>query len=169
MISIVLGRYDLAWAVGIAATATLVYFASHTPEPARTGLDLVAAVCEGDGRERAELIEAHVVATLEVWSSDGVGDEQARTLERRQLVAELLAFNAARPHCACSLEDWRTRPEDNGSQWLEGTLEYSDSQASDLHVQRRPLRALFRDVASQPRLERLVLGPIERRQPEARP
>ena len=48
-------------------------------------------------------------------------------------------------------------------------LEYSDSQPSDLHGRRRSLRALFREVGGEQRLERLVLGPVERRLPEARP
>jgi hypothetical protein len=162
------GWHELAWGIGVGAAAVAAFMLFRTPEPARTGLELVAMVC-GSRAERAQGVERHVAAPLAVSIaelSDGAG-EHSQSPE--QLIRELEQLNAAWPHCAFSLRDWTIRSAAPGSAWLEGSLEYSESQPSDLHGQRRALRALFRDVDQTPRLERLQIGPIERREPEARP
>jgi hypothetical protein len=161
------GWHELAWVIGVSGAALAAFMLFRTPEPARTGLELVAMVC-GSRAERAQGVERHVAAplTVSIVELSDVGGEHS--LSPEQLMRELDQLNAAWPGCAFSLHDWMIRPAANGA-WLEGSLEYSESQPSDLHGQRRALRALFRDVDETPRLERLQIGPIERRDPEARP
>ena len=183
------GWADAAWALGIAAAAIGAWFFFRTPEPARTGLELIARVCAGRAA-RLEALERHVADPLELSAAPGGEPEGEHTLSHAELEARLDERAALAPGCEFELEDWSIRPGPRGSAWLEGDLVYSDSQPSDLHARRRPLRALFREVSagaragedgargtSQPetsgekvqRLERVVLGPFERHLPEARP
>jgi hypothetical protein len=161
------GWGDAIWATCIGVAALAAYFIFRTPEPARTGLELVARVCERSPA-RAEAVALHVADPFElVVPEDDAGTE--RTLSHADLAAELARLDAFFPGCAFSLVEWSIRPGARGTAWLEGSLEYSDSQPSDLHGQRRPLRMLFREERGKQRLVRAVLGPVERRLPEARP
>ena len=163
------GWQDLVWALGIAGAAVAAFYLFRTPEPARTGLELVRAVC-GSPEERRDLLERHVVDPLDVRALDPSEELEAeREYSRDELSRELTTLNAAWPSCTFTLQDWTLRPHTSGAQWLDGTLEYSASEATDLHRQRREVRALFRDVDGQPRLERVILGELERNLPEAGP
>jgi hypothetical protein len=162
------GWRDGVWAIGVAGAALAAYFIFRTPEPARTGLDLVALVC-ARSPERAAALERHVAEPLELVVPPEDALEGDRAMSHSALTAELTRLDVFFPGCSFSLEDWTIRPGSAGSAWLEGTLAYSDSQPSDLHGQRRPLRALFADSGGVWRLERVVLGRVERRVPEARP
>ncbi len=165
------GWAEAAWAAGIGLGAIAAFFIFRTPEPARTGLSLVALVCERSP-ERAEAVARHVADPLRLTAAGldpTVADEEERRLSHAELAGELAQLDAFSPGCAFSLMDWSIRPGPSGTAWLEGMLESSDSQPSDLHAARRPLRALFRDVGGEQRLERVVLGSAERRLPEARP
>jgi hypothetical protein len=166
------GWADVAWALAIAAAALGAWFFFRTPEPARTGLDLIASVCARRS-SRLEAVERHVADPLELSASPGAEPEGEHTLSHVELHARLDELSALAPDCAFELEDWSIRPGPSGSAWLEGELVYSDSQPSDLHARRRSLRALFREVNASgeklQRLERVVLGPFERHLPEARP
>lgn len=159
----------MVWALGIAAAAVAAFYLFRTPEPARTGLELVRAVC-GSLEERRDVLERHVMEPLDVRALEPTELLEAeREYSREELSGELATLNAAWPSCTFSLRDWSLRPHTAGAQWLDGTLEYSASEATDLHRQRREVRALFRDVDGQPRLERVILGELERNLPEARP
>jgi len=159
------GWGDVVWVTCIGVAALAAYFIFRTPEPARTGLELIALVCERSP-ERAEALVRHVADPLQLL----VPEEGAeRTLSQSDLGDELARLDAFFPGCSFNLVEWSIRPGARGAAWLEGELWYSDSQPSDLHGQRRPLRALFREEGGQQRLERVVLGPVERRLPEARP
>ena len=162
------GWHELAWTIGVFGAALGSFMLFRTPEPARTGLELVAVAC-GSRAERAQWVGRHMAAPLAVNIAElsDTGGEQSYSPEG--ILLELEQLNAAWPQCAFSLHDWAIQPAANGSAWLEGSLEYSESQPSDLHGRRRAVRALFRDVADTPRLERLRVGPVERREPEARP
>lgn len=165
---------DAIWAAAVLAAATAAYFIFRTPEPARTGLDLLDLVCS-PGAARAAAIEQHVADPLELslpaedLPRRDTGGGAERELSRAEVAAELRTFDALARGCSFSLEDWQIRDAPGGAAWLEGTLSYSDSQPLDLHGSRRPLRALFREVRGEQRLERVVVGPLERRLPEARP
>lgn len=163
-----LGWADAAWAVGIAGAATLAYFAFRTPEPARTALLLLDLVCERSP-ERADAFARHVADPLELRLPEDEVAEAERQLSRDELAAEVERLDRHFPRCSFSLDDWEIRDGAAGSVWVEGVLEYSQSQPMDLHGTRRPLRALFREVGGEQRLERVLLGPVERRLPEARP
>jgi hypothetical protein len=163
------GWQDLVWALGVAAAAVAAFYVFRTPEPARTGLELVRVLC-GSAEERRALLERHVVEPLEVRALDPSEELEAeREYSREELSRELTTLNAVWPSCTFSLRDWTVRAHTKGAQWLEGTLEYSASEASDLHRQRREVRALFREAEGQQRLERVILGELERSLPEARP
>jgi len=162
------GWQDVAWAVAIAAAALGTWFFVRTPEPARTGLELIAQVCARPAT-RLQALERHVADPLEVSGAPGGEPEGERSLSHAELAERLDELAALAPGCAFELEDWALRPAARGSVWLEGDLVYSDSQPSDLHARRRPLRALFREAGGVQRLERVVLGPFERHLPEARP
>jgi len=166
------GWADVAWAVAIAAAGLGAWFFFRVPEPASTGLDLIASVCARRS-SRVEAVERHVADTLELSAAPGGEPEGEHTLSHAQINARLDELVALVPGCAFELEDWAIRTGPAGSAWLEGDLVYSDSQPSDLHARRRPLRALFREVRlggeKVQRLERVVLGPFERHVPEARP
>jgi hypothetical protein len=162
------GWQDAAWGVGVAAAAVAAFFIFRTPEPARTALDLVALACS-PSPDRNAAVERHVAEPLQlIVPSEGALPGEGE-LSRASLVAELGRLNAFVQGCSFSLEDWTIRAGSAGNAWLEGTLEYSNSQPSDLHGQRRPLRASFAEVSGVWRLERLVLGRAERNLPEARP
>lgn len=152
--------------MGLAALAA--YFIFRTPEPARTGLDLIDLVCSRSS-ERAQAVAQHVADPLELSFPEGEVSEPERQLSRRDVAEELARLDAFATGCSFSLDDWSIRAGTPPSAWLEGVLTYSQSQPGDLHGQRRPLRARFSERSGVQRLERVVLGPIERRLPEARP
>lgn len=162
------GWRDAAWAIGVLAAAVAAFFLFRTPEPARTGLDLIALVCSRTP-ERAAALERHVAEPLELVVPPEDALESDHEMSRAALAAELTRLDVFAPGCSFRLDDWTTHVGTPGTAWLEGTLEYSESQPSDLHGQRRSLRALFRDVGGVQRLERVVLGRAERSLPEARP
>jgi hypothetical protein len=163
-----LGWADAAWAVGIGAAAVAAFFVFRTPEPARTGLLLVDLLCERSP-ERAAAVARHLAEPLELTVPRDEALEAERELSHADVAAELDRLARFFPRCSFRLDDWSIRDAAAGSAWLEGVLEYSESQPGDLHGQRRPLRALFREVGGEQRLERVLLGPVERRLPEARP
>jgi hypothetical protein len=162
------GWRDAAWAAGVAGAAVAAFFIFRTPEPARTALELVALMCR-QSPERGAALERHVTEPLELVVPPEDALEEDRAMSHTALAAELTRLDVFAPGCSFSLEDWTLRAGSAGTTWLEGTLAYSDSQPSDLHGLRRPLRALFRDAGGVWRLERLVLGRLERTLPEARP
>jgi hypothetical protein len=163
-----LGWADAAWAVGVSAAAVAAFFIFRTPEPARTGLMLVELICERSP-ERAAAVARHLAEPIELTFPPDDTLEAERQLSHADVAAELGRLDRTLPRCSFSLDDWTIRDAASGSAWLEGVLEYSESQPFDLHGQRRPLRALFREVGGEQRLERVLLGPVERRVPEARP
>jgi hypothetical protein len=163
-----LDRWDALWAVGIGGLAAAAFFAFRTPEPAQTGLDLIALVCSPTA-ERTAAVQHHVAEPLELAFPPGEALDGERTYTHASLLADLEQLDAYFPGCSYGLENWGIRAAPPGAAWLEGTLVFSDSQPSDLHGQRRPLRALFREVGGEQRLQRVILGPLERRLPEARP
>jgi hypothetical protein len=159
---------EVAWASVASLAAVVVYYACQTPEPARTGLELVAAVCDASASSLAPLIEQHVAARFELQD----GEHEPRSFTRNDLSLALVELRATWPTCQLDLEDWQVRASGSGTTWLEGTLVHSKSQASDLHARRRSVRALFRDAGAEgrgPWLERVILAPVARHEPEARP
>jgi hypothetical protein len=163
-----LGWADAAWAVGIVAAATAAFFVFRTPEPARTALLLLDQICERSP-ERSAAIAPHLAEPLEVTFPPDEALQAERQLSHADVANELDRLNRFFPSCSFRLDDWTISDAAGSAAWLEGVLEYSESQPSDLHGQRRPLRALFREVHGEQRLERVLLGPVERRLPEARP
>jgi hypothetical protein len=163
-----LGWADAAWAVGIGAAAVAAFFVFRTPEPARTALLLLDLLCERSP-ERSAAVARHLAEPLELTVPPDDALEAERQLSHADVATELDRLARFFPRCSFSLDDWSIRDAAGGSAWLEGVLEYSESQPGDLHGQQRPLRALFREVGGEQRLERVLLGPVERRLPEARP
>jgi hypothetical protein len=156
----------LAVLVGVGLGLTVF----RTPEPARTGLALLTLLCsERRPSERQRQLERGVASELEFELEADSGEVQVRSYTERELPDLLAEFNALRPRCEVSLRDWRVRDGAAGHSTLEGELEYSESQVGDLHAERRTLRAQFRSERGGVRLERIRLGPVERRLPEARP
>jgi len=142
----------------------------RTPEPARTGLGLLELVCsERRPSERRRQLERGLRNELELELETDTGEVETRSYTEPELLDTLAEFNARHPRCEVSLHDWRIRDGAAGHSALEGELEYSESQVGDLHAERRSLRALFRVEPGGVRLERVRLGPVERRVPEARP
>jgi hypothetical protein len=163
-----LDRRDTVWAVAIGGLATAAFFVFRTPEPAQTGLELIALVCSPTP-ERAAAVQRHVAEPLELALPAEDTPDAERTYTHAALLADLEQHDAYFPGCSYALDNWVIRAAPPGAAWLEGTLVFSDSQPSDLHGQRRPVRALFREVGGEQRLERVILGAVERRLPEARP
>ena len=163
-----LGLADAAWAVGVLGAAVAAFFLFRTPEPARTGLDLIDLLCTPSAA-RGEAIARHVLEPLQLILPPEDAADGELQLSRDELGQKLAWLDVAFPGCSFRLEDWNIRPGAGSAAWLEGMLEYSNSQPSDPHGRRRSLRMLFREVGGAQRLERVVLGPVERRLPEARP
>src|SRR5688572_33110823 len=107
------GWFDVLWMLGIGAAMVAAYFIFRTPEPARTGLELVALVCERSP-ERAEAITRSVEDPLSLLLPEDEGGE-ARTLTHADIRAELQRLDAYFPGCAFSLEDWSLRPGAGGT------------------------------------------------------
>jgi hypothetical protein len=153
-------------ALGVAA---LVAYAWVTPEPAGTALRLVAGVCGAGPAQGAALARDHladVVVLVAGRQGQGEPEQRLSPAEALALVADL---RLGAPQCSLSLVDWQTAPGAAGTVWVSGALEFSQSQAGDLHARRRAVRGLFRMSTGEPRLQRLELGPAERTLPEARP
>jgi hypothetical protein len=164
----VLGRHELWWVLAVGGAAVGSFFLFRTPEPARSGLTLLESAC-GAPADRAALVERHVAESLVLDLADVPDVDAERRYSRSELLEQLMRLDELWPGCAVRLDDWRLRPQADGAEWLEGVLVYSESQPGDLHGNRRRLRALFRTRGGVPQLERLILGPVERRLPEARP
>ena len=113
-----------------------------------------------------DVLEGHLGSRVEVI----VADAEQSTFERAELIQRLLELRAAYPSCYLELLDLEVeRGEQASLARLSGELEYSQSEASDLHAARRPFEALFRSTGKSYRLERVELGPLRRAPPEARP
>ena len=162
-------RRAAGWAA-LAAALLLGFLAFRTPEPARTAFALLASVCsDRSPRERERQLGEHVAErlTLEIADDEQLWSKQH--LSRADLLARLEELDLSQPHCQLELEVMGVRSAGDISEWLDGELEYSDSQAGDLHAELRSVQALFRGVGDRRRLEHLRLGAPERRLPEARP
>jgi hypothetical protein len=160
-----------AWLGSALALAVLIVAAVlRTPEPARTALTLANSVCgERSPREREHEIAEHVAEYLMVDIEDTEAGWLSLRYSRSELFEQLAQFDAARPHCQLQLDDWSIQNAADGTEWLTAELEFSESQASDLHAERRSLRAQFRSSDDRRRLERVRLSAPQRRLPEARP
>lgn len=184
------GWQELVWLTAVLGGAVFAYHACQAPEPARTALTLASAVCDAAPRDREQLIAAHVAPVLEV--EDAEQGAEVRSWSRAELSAKLRELDVMRPSCEVSLRDWELRAPTRGAVWVEGVLDYSASQPSDLHALRRNVRALFSAPPAEHRatadergegprrdssrsseenlvLTRLELGPVQRHDPEARP
>ncbi|HKO92402.1 MAG TPA: hypothetical protein VJU61_14665 [Polyangiaceae bacterium] len=150
---------------GAVAFGAALFF--REPEPARTALELVDVACGASATERRRILTEHVEGALEV-ALDNTGNSEF-TWTQDEVVLQLAQLDALSPHCQLSLHDYSVRRDGDGSEWLEGDLDFSASQFGDLHAERRRVRAQFRRSGDQVRLARLLLGPVERRVPEARP
>ncbi|HVZ34389.1 MAG TPA: hypothetical protein VG963_18300 [Polyangiaceae bacterium] len=148
----------------------LAALALRTPEPARSGLQLLGLVCSQRRlSEQRNLLSLRVSEPFELQISGEPEAESELRLTRAELSERLSEFNVLHPRCEVSLRDWRIRSAGDAAEWLEGELEFSESQAGDLHAEHRSLRAEFRVRGHEVRLERALVGPPERRLPEARP
>ena len=148
----------------------LAALALRAPEPARSGLELLGLVCSQRRlSEQRSQLSLHVGEPFELQIAGEPEAEEELHLTRAELSERLSEFNVLHPHCEVSLQNWRIRSAEGGGEWLDGELEFSESQAGDLHAEHRSLRAQFRVRGSEVRLERALVGPPERRLPEARP
>jgi hypothetical protein len=176
---------------GAVAFGASIFF--REPEPARIALELADVACGASAGEQRRVLAEHVEGTLEVeidesGSDDGeptefdrlragLSADRARAKDgssefawtQTELAMKLAELNALSPHCRLSLHDYSLHDGNDGSEWLDGDLDFSAAQLGDLHAERRRVRAQFRRSGSELRLERLLLGPVERRVPEARP
>jgi len=159
-------------AAGWASLAALLLsvFAFRTPEPARTAFALVASVCsERSPRERERQLGEHVAERLTFEIEDAEQGWSKQHFSPADLLARLEELDLTRPRCQLELEVSALRSAADGSEWLDGELEFSDSQAGDLHAELRHVQAQFRTVGDRRRLEHIRLAAPERRLPEARP
>jgi hypothetical protein len=168
-----LGWRELTWAGLAVLCAVVTYYACQTPEPTRTALELAAAACDTTPSQQRQLLERHVAPDVEIEIADrGVEIKSRDELARR--LGELRGMRGRGFRCQIELRDVTLEPASGGGAWLEATLQWSDSQPSDLHARPRPLRALFRESKGSEgdavqRLERARVGEAVRSEPEARP
>jgi len=181
------------WGAGGGVVALGVMLLFRDPEPARTALELVDVACGASPAEQRRLLKEHIADTLQVEiDHGGEDDDEPSALERAraglsprsartdddaseftwtqaEVSQKLAELNALSPHCRLSLSNYSLHAASDGSEWLQGDLDYSASQPGDLHAERRRVRAQFRRSGDDVRLEHLLLGAVERRVPEARP
>lgn len=151
--------------LAVACIGALLMFSSES-EPLVTARALAQAICPtpNTGVER-DVLSRHLAERVDVALSD-----DQTLFERADLIERLAQLRATYPSCALELVDVRATPgESAGSFRVRGDLEYSESEASDLHAARRELDATFRGSGKEYRLERVELGPVRRPPPEARP
>jgi len=144
-------------------------FAFRTPEPVRTAFALVAGVCNARSQfVRDRLLDSYVAEcpTLQVEDDEHVWSK--RRLTRDELLEQLDQVVLWHPRCQLELEVTGVSGAE-GSEWLEGELQFSESQAGDLHAEWRSLIAHFETVGGRRKLARLMLFAPERSLPEARP
>ena len=161
-------RRALPW-VALPALPLIGYFAFRTPEPARTAFALVEAVCNvRSARARDLLLDAYVAESPTLQLEDDDHGWSKRRLTRDELREQLDQILLAHPRCQLELEVTGVRgPE--GSEWLTGELQFSESQAGDLHAEWRSVQVHFETVLGRRQLERVLLFAPERSLPEARP
>ncbi|MET0409929.1 MAG: hypothetical protein ABW217_01470 [Polyangiaceae bacterium] len=150
----------------LAAVGALLLLLSES-EPARTARGMAQAICPtpGDALGR-DVLEQHLGGRIEVV----VADAEQSTFERAELIERLVELRAAYPSCYLDLLQVEVSEGGQASLALvTGELEYSESEASDLHAARRLFEATFRSSGKSYRLERIELGPLRRTPPEARP
>jgi hypothetical protein len=136
-------------------------------EPLPTAREIAQAICPtpGDALGR-DVLEQRLGGRVDVV----VAGEEQSTFERAELVARLAELRAAYPSCYLDLTEVEVeRGEQASLAMVSGELEYSDSEATDVHAARRPFEATFRSSGKSYRLERIELGPLRRSPPEARP
>jgi hypothetical protein len=135
-------------------------------EPLATARDIAAAVCpDTDAPVAADVLRTDLAGEVELL----VAGADSGSFTTMELVARAEELRFAYPRCTIAIVDARAAAPQQGSARLSGALEYSASEASDVHAQRRKFDAWFRESADGFVLERLRLGPQERPPPEARP
>lgn len=149
----------------VACAGALLMFSSES-EPIVTARALAQAICPtpsmGVGRD---VLSRHLAERVEVTLED-----DRTTFEQANLIERLVQLRATYPSCALDLVDVQAAPgESVGSFRVRGDIEYSESEASDLHAARRDIDATFRVSGKEYRLERVEFGPVHRPPPEARP
>jgi hypothetical protein len=150
----------------LAAVGALLLLLSES-EPALTARAIAQAICPtpGDSLGR-DVLEQHLGGRIEVV----VADTEQSTFERAELIERLVELRAAYPSCYLDLLEVEVHEGGQASlALLSGELEYSQSEAADLHAARRPFEARFRSTGKSYRLERVELGPLRRAPPEPRP
>ena len=144
------------------------FFAVRTPEPARTAFALVAGVCNTSSpRARARLLDAFVAEYVNLQIEDEHGWTQRR-LRRDELSEQLDEILMGHPRCQLELEVSAVSAVGSSEQ-LAGKLQFSESQAGDLHAESRGVVVLFETVRGERRLASVVLSARARSLPEARP
>lgn len=150
----------------LAALGALLLLLSES-EPIPTARAIAQALCPTPGETLGQdVLEQHLGSRVEVV----VADAEQSTFERAELIQRLVELRAAYPSCYLDLLQVDVDESDTASLALvSGELEYSESEAADLHAARRPFEATFRSSGKSYRLERVELGPLRRALPEARP
>jgi hypothetical protein len=152
--------------VALGMLGALLMFLSEA-EPVPTARDMAQAICPTPGAPLGrDLLERHLAERVDF----ALADEDPITLERAELLERLSRLRATYPSCSLDLVDLEVSTgEADGSLRLRGAIEYSESEASDLHAARRAFDASFRAAGKISRLERIDLGALRRPPPEARP
>ncbi len=150
----------------LAAVGALLMLLGES-EPLPTARDIAQAICPTPGTALArDVLEQHLGGRVEVV----IAGEEHSTFERDSLIARLVELRAAYPSCYLDLANVEvTKGAQASLALVSGELEYSQSEAADLHAARRPFEVTFRSSGKSYRLERVELGPLRRVPPEARP
>jgi hypothetical protein len=151
--------------VALGLTGALLMVLSE-PEPVPTAREMAQAICPTQGSPLGrDVLSRHLADRVEMT----LADEEQSTFERAELLERLSQIRAAYPSCALDLLDVEAAKVDDGSFRLRAELEYSESEASDLHAARRVLDATFEQRGGDFRVVRFELGALKRPPPEARP
>jgi hypothetical protein len=152
--------------IALAAVGALLMFLSES-EPIPTARTIAQAICPTpDAALGREVLVRHLAERVDVT----LAEEEQTTLERANLIERLSQLRASYPRCFLDLLNVQVAEgERKGSYLLRGELEYSGSEASDLHAARRDVDATFRASGKDYVLERVELGPVRSAPPEARP
>src|SRR5688572_24120360 len=101
-------------------------------EPLATARDIAAAVCpDTNAPVVAGVLRGGLAEQVELVIADG----ESGSFSAEELVARAEELRFAHPRCAIAIVDAKAAPAQGNSQRLSGALEYSASEASDLHAQ----------------------------------
>lgn len=137
---------------------------SWRTEPDDSLSELASLVCSSREEELPGKLESKIARRAAVEQID----PSLVMRGREEIIESAQKLRRNFPRCSVELQLSSTGVDEREA-WAEGEVEYSASQAFDLHARRRPFRVRLRKRGDSLLLTYLWIGPRRHSVPEARP